>query len=235
MSVLDPAVVGRVVDGMVKACRECNCSLIGGETAELPGTYPEDEYELVGCMVGLVDAHNIVDGRSITAGDVVIGLSSTGLHTNGYSLARKVLLELRGFSLSDRVAELKMTVGDALLAPHRCYTTAVLPLVEQGLIKGIAHITGGGLPGNVCRILPSGLGMAIKRDSWEIPRVFGVIQREGEVDESEMYQTFNMGLGLVLVCSLENSRQLEQSLSASGEKVWRVGEVVESEDAFKLI
>jgi phosphoribosylformylglycinamidine cyclo-ligase len=234
MSVLDSAVVGKIVDGMVKACVECGCSLIGGETAELPETYPEDEYELVGCMIGLVDSDHIVDGKSIAAGDVVIGLPSSGLHTNGYSLARKVLLEMRGFALNDRLGELKTTVGDALVATHRCYVPAVYPLLQDGLVKGIAHITGGGLPGNVCRILPNGLGMAFKRSSWEVPAIFRVIQREGEVAEDEMYQTFNMGIGLVLVTSGANSEELVKRISAAGEKSWIVGEVVESDKPFTL-
>jgi phosphoribosylformylglycinamidine cyclo-ligase len=235
MSVLDSAIVGKIVDGMVKACKQCGCSLVGGETAELPETYPDDEYELVGCMIGVVERDHIVDGSSIVAGDVLIGLPSTGLHTNGYSLARKVLLELRGFSLSDRLGELKTTVGDALVAPHRCYVPAVLPLLEAGLVKGIAHITGGGLPGNVNRILPKGLGMTFRKSSWDVPPIFGVIQREGEVNEDEMYQTFNMGIGLVLVTGAKNSEEMENKIAAAGERCWTVGEVVESDKPFALI
>lgn len=232
MSVLDPDIVGEVVDGMVKACGECGCSIVGGETAELPDTYPPNEYDLVGCMVGVVDKDKIVDGRSIAAGDVVLGLPSTGLHTNGYSLARKVLLESRGFSLDDRPDGLGTSVGDALLAPHRSYVSSVLPLVERRLVKGIAHITGGGLPGNVRRILPEGTGLSLRRGSWEVPPVFTVIQREGNVDEGEMYRTFNMGIGLVLVVGAREAEAVERSLEEAGERHWRVGEVVESTKHF---
>jgi phosphoribosylformylglycinamidine cyclo-ligase len=234
MSTLDSAVVGKIVDGMVRACRECGCSLVGGETAELPETYPQDEYDLVGCMIGIVNAEDIVDGKSITPGDVVIGLPSTGLHTNGYSLARKALLDLRGFALSDRLGELKTTVGDALLAPHRCYVPTVRPLLESRLIKGIAHITGGGLPGNVDRILPKGLGVEIERSSWEIPPIFEVIRREGDVNEDEMYRTFNMGLGLVLVTARDDADRAMDAIAALGEESRRVGGVVESDKAFTL-
>ncbi len=235
MSVLDPAVVEKVVDGMVKACVECGCALIGGETAELPGTYPQDEYELVACMLGVVERSKIVDGRSIVPGDVAVGLPSTGLHTNGYSLARKVLLEVRGFSLNDRLSELRTTVGAALLAPHRQYVRSVLPLVEAGLVKGIAHITGGGLPGNVSRILPEGAGLAVRRGAWEIPAIFKVIQREGEVAEDEMFRTFNMGVGLLLISDEANEADLVRVLKQAGERCWKIGEVIRSEETFKLI
>lgn len=234
MSVLDSDVVGMVVDGMVKACGECGCALIGGETAELPDTYPPDEYDLVGCMVGVVDQGRIVDGSSIVAGDLVIGLPSTGLHTNGYSLARKVLLELRGFGLNDRLAELRTTVGDALLAPHRPYVRSVLPLVNRGLVKGIAHITGGGLPGNVGRILPDGLGVSIHRGTWDITPIFATIQREGDVREEEMYRTFNMGLGLVLLVDASQADTVAKCLDGTGEKHWTVGEVIASAEPFSL-
>lgn len=235
MSVLDPEVVGAVVDGMVKACGECGCSIVGGETAELPGTYPPGEYDLVGCMVGVVDKGNIVDGGAIAPGDAVIGIASTGLHTNGFSLARKALLELRGFALEDRVDELGATVGDALLAPHKPYVGAVLPLVDKKLLKGIAHITGGGLPGNIKRILPGGVGVSLRRGSWTIPPIFTVIEREGGVDEKEMFRTFNMGLGLVLIVGSGDADAVCKSLRKSGEEHWIVGEVVESEKPFLLI
>jgi phosphoribosylformylglycinamidine cyclo-ligase len=235
MSVLDPDVIAGVVDGMVKACGECGCSIVGGETAELPDTYPPGEYDLVGCMVGMVDKSKIVDGSSIAAGNIVLGLPSTGLHTNGYSLARKVLLDVGGYALKDSLDELGTTVGDALLAPHRPYVSAVLPLVQQGLLKGIAHITGGGLPGNVRRILPEGTGVSIRRGSWEVPPIFTVIQREGSVDEVEMYRTFNMGLGLVLVVGADEAAAVSRSLDEAGERHWKVGEVVESSEPFVLV
>jgi phosphoribosylformylglycinamidine cyclo-ligase len=235
MSALDPGVVEQVVDGMVRACVECGCALIGGETAELPGTYPDAEYELVACMLGVVDESKIVDGASIAPGDVAIGLPSSGLHTNGYSLARKVLLELRGFSLEDRLSELGTTVGAALLAPHRQYVRPVLPLVDAGLVKGIAHITGGGLPGNVSRILPEGTGLAVRRGSWETPAVFKVIQREGEVAEGEMFRTFNMGIGLVLIVDAAKADDVARSLEGAGERSWRIGEVVQGAGEFELI
>jgi phosphoribosylformylglycinamidine cyclo-ligase len=235
MSKLDPDVIGHIVDGMVKACGECGCSIVGGETAELPDTYPPGEYDLVGCMVGLVDRDKIVDGGSIVAGDVVIGLGSTGLHTNGYSLARKVLLETRGFALQDRHGELGCTVGDALLAPHKPYVRSVLPLVDRRSLKGIAHITGGGLPGNIRRITPEGVGVSLRRGSWKVPPIFTVIQREGHVEEAEMFRTFNMGLGLVLVVGAGEADSVSRSLSDCGEEHWVVGEVVASDEPFDLV
>lgn len=235
MSVLDYGVVEKLVEGMVAACHECGCALVGGETAELPGTYPEGEYEVVGCMVGVVDAGEIVDGRSIVAGDVAIGLPSTGLHTNGYSLARKVLLEVRGFGLDERLSELRTTVGDALIAPHRPYVRAVSPLLRKGLVKGIAHITGGGIPGNVCRILPKGLGVSMRKGSWEVPPIFKVIQREGDVGEEEMFKTFNMGIGLILIVSPGNADSVARALDEANEGYCIAGEVVESAEAFHLI
>jgi phosphoribosylformylglycinamidine cyclo-ligase len=234
MSVLDPDVVGAVMDGMVRACGECGCSIVGGETAELPDTYPPGEYDLVGCMVGVVDKDLIVDGSSIGAGDVVIGLASTGLHTNGYSLARKVLIELRGYALHDRHAELGETVGDALLAPHKPYVKAVLPLVEKKLLKGIAHITGGGVPGNIKRILPKGTGVSLKRNSWKMPPIFPLIQSEGDVEEAEMFRTFNMGFGLVLVVGARHAAEVLRSLEDAGEEHWKVGEVIKSDRPFVL-
>jgi phosphoribosylformylglycinamidine cyclo-ligase len=234
-SALDPRVIDKVADGMVKACLECGCALIGGETAELPGTYPEGEYELVACMLGVVDESKIVDGSTIVPGDVAIGLPSSGLHTNGYSLARKVLLELRGFALDERLAELRATVGEALLAPHRQYVRPVLPLVDAGLVKGIAHITGGGLPGNVSRILPKGTGLAVKRGAWEVPPIFRVIEREGEVAEDEMFRTFNMGVGLVLIVDAERAGDVARELEAVGEQCRRIGEVIRGADVFQLI
>jgi phosphoribosylformylglycinamidine cyclo-ligase len=234
-SALDPAVVEKIVDGMVRACVECGCALIGGETAELPGTYPDGEYELVACMLGVVDEKKIVDGASIAPGDVAIGLPSSGLHTNGYSLARKVLLELAGFSLGDTLSDLGTTVGAALVAPHRQYVRPVLPLVEAGLVKGIAHITGGGLPGNVSRILPEGTGLALRRGAWEIPPIFNVIQREGGVAEDEMFRTFNMGVGLVLIVEADRAGDVERAVEGAGERCWRIGEVMRGAAAFELI
>ncbi len=234
MSVLDPAVVEKVIDGIVKACIENECALIGGETAELPDTYPENEYELVGCMIGIVDGAKMVNGATIAPGDVVVGLGSSGLHTNGYSLARKVLLDLRGYALTDRVAELRATVGDALLAPHKSYVRSVLPLVDRGLIKGIAHITGGGIPGNVSRVLPKGMGVTLRRDAWEVPPIFKVIQREGGVSEDEMYRTFNMGLGLMLIVGPAEADAVVGFLAEAKEEHWKVGEVVEHDAGFRL-
>jgi phosphoribosylformylglycinamidine cyclo-ligase len=194
---LDVEIAEQVIVGIVAACRENGCALIGGETAELPSLYADGDYDLAGTIVGIVEKDALLDGRNISDGDVLIGLRSSGLHTNGYSLARKVLLER--FRLDEYLPELDAPLGSALLEIHRSYLKSVLPLVERKLLCGIAHITGGGIVGNTRRILPKGLALAIEWGSWEIPPIFGLIQRCGNVSDEEMRRVFNLGIGMVLV------------------------------------
>jgi len=198
---LSPTVAEQVVRGIAGACRENGCALIGGETAEMPGFYAAGEYDLAGFIVGIVDRERIVDGRTIAPGDAVIGLPSAGLHTNGYSLARRVLFELSGFTPDTFVTELGQTVGDALLAPHLSYLAAVRPALAGGLINGMAHITGGGITENMPRVLPEGCRAAIESGTWNVPPIFGLLQQRGDIPTEEMFRTFNMGIGLVVICA----------------------------------
>ena len=198
---LEPDVTASVVEGMARACKENGCVLLGGETAEMPDFYPAGEYDLAGFIVGIVDKAKVIDGKSIEPGDVVLGLPSTGLQTNGYSLARKLFFEVGGYKVDSYVDELGTTVGEALLATHSSFLPQLGPLLDTGMIKGLAHITGGGFLENIPRILPDGVSVEIKRGSWPEPPIFGLMQKLGNVSESEMFRTFNMGIGMVMVCS----------------------------------
>jgi len=204
---------------------EFGCPLIGGETAEMPGTYAEDDYDLAGFIVGVVERERALP-RGVREGDVLLGLPSTGLHTNGYSLARKVLLERLGHRVDTHLAELGTTVGRALLAPHRSYLAALEPLLERDKVRALAHITGGGFPGNIPRVLPEGLGASLRRGSWEVPPLFRLIQRGGGVPDEEMERTFNMGLGMIVVVSPGDLHEVEHSLERRGEASFVVGSVV---------
>jgi phosphoribosylformylglycinamidine cyclo-ligase len=198
---LQPDVAEQVVEGLARACRDNGCALLGGETAEMPGFYADGEYDLAGFIVGAVDGSLLIDGRSIALGDVLIGLPSTGLHTNGYSLARRIVFEKAGLAVDSTIDGLDGTVGGILLTPHRSYLHAVYPLVAKGAIKGMAHITGGGITDNLPRILPAGVAARINRASWNVPPLFQWLQRVGEVPERDLFRTFNMGVGLILVCT----------------------------------
>ena len=196
-----PAVAEQVVDGLARACRENGCALLGGETAEMPGFYADGEYDLAGFIVGVVDGEVLVDGRSIAAGDLLVGLPSSGLHTNGYSLARRIVFDHLQLPVDAQVDVLGGTVGEVLLTPHRSYLHSVYPLVAKGAIKGMAHITGGGITDNLPRVLPSGIAARIDRASWPVPPVFTWLQQSGDVPMDDMFRTFNMGIGLILVCT----------------------------------
>ena len=209
MGKLAPDRVEAIVQGLANACQEVGCALIGGETAEMPGLYAEGDYDLAGFIIGAVDKDNIIDGRTITVGDIAIGLTSSGLHTNGYSLARKVFGDTAE-KLNKHYPELGRTIGEALLEPHRCYSRQLKPLLP--LIKGMAHITGGGLTGNVPRILPEGLTAQFDSKSWAVPPIFQLIQRQGDVDKDEMFRVFNMGIGMVLICSPDSVEQITRQL-----------------------
>ena len=220
---LKPHVAEAIIDGMVKACRENECSLVGGETAEMPGFYREDEYDLAGMIVGVVDKAEIFDGRKVKAGDLLIGLPSTGLHTNGYSLARSVLFER--FEVDDFVEELGMRLGEALLAVHRSYRAAIDLASRMPATHAFAHITGGGIEGNTKRVIPAGLMIEIDWKAWKRPPVFQLIQTLGNVPDDDMRRTFNLGIGLVIVASASGVDQMMSALRSAGEQPIVVGGV----------
>jgi phosphoribosylformylglycinamidine cyclo-ligase len=226
LGTMDPDRVEQIVAGFARGCAEFGCPLLGGETAEMPGTYAPGDYDLAGFIVGVVERARALTGVSVREGDLLLGLPSAGLHTNGYSLARKVLLEAMGLDLRTHVPELGTTVGDALLAPHRSYLAALEPLLERGKIRALVHVTGGGFPGNLPRVLPEGLGARLQRGSWEVPALFHLIQSGGQVPEGEMYRTFNMGVGMVVMLAPENLPEVEHSLNRRGERSFLIGRVV---------
>lgn len=213
----------QVILGFVKACKENRCALVGGETAEMPGLFAERDFDIAGTIVGVVDEKKIINGKSIRKGDVLIGLPSTGLHTNGYSLARRVLL--MEFSLNDQFAELGCTIGESLLSVHRSYLHAVVPLLSKRTIKGMSHITGGGIEGNTMRIIPKGLGLTIDWTSWERPPIFKLIQKVGDVPESDMRRTFNLGIGLILILGPRETDKTLRALHAMKESPFVIGHV----------
>jgi phosphoribosylformylglycinamidine cyclo-ligase len=223
---LSPDVVASVVEGVTNGCRENGCVLLGGETAEMPGFYQDGEYDIAGFIVGVVDRNKIIDGKTIAAGDVLLALPSAGLHTNGYSLARKLFFEVAGYKPDTHVPELGMTAGEALLLPHLSYLKPLDGLLDTGLIKGLAHITGGGLTDNIPRILPEGTAVKIKKDSWRKPSLFELMRRLGNVSEPEMYRTFNVGVGMVIVCSATDAEAIASHLQNEGETVYEIGNVV---------
>ena len=212
-----PAVAEQVVSGIARGCRENGCALLGGETAEMPGFYADGEYDIAGFIVGVVERSKVIDGRSIVPGDVLIGLPSAGLHTNGYSLARRVLFETAGWAADTFVAELGSTVGEALLAPHRSYLPLVQPLLARQSLKGLAHITGGGITENLPRVLPEGCSAEIDLRAWNVPAVFRLLQERGEIARDEMFRAFNMGIGLILVCPPREAERVINTLARTGE------------------
>jgi len=224
---LSPDVFEEIIKGMVVECKEAGVSLTGGETAEMPGVYAQGEHDIVGCILGIVEKSKIIDGKNIKPGDKVIGLTSNGLHTNGYSLARKVLFEVKNYKIDDQPDGLEMSVGEALLLPHTNYTQHVLPILDK--IKGMAHITGGGLLENIPRVLPEGVAVNIKKGSWPVLPIFTLIQESGQVEEREMYRAFNMGVGLVLVVD-QNTE-----LKFKGVESYEIGEVVEGDKQVNLV
>jgi phosphoribosylformylglycinamidine cyclo-ligase len=229
MGKLMPEKVETIVKGLAKACQEVGCALIGGETGEMPGLYATaEDYDLVGFIIGVVEKDKIIMGKTIAVGDAVLGLPSSGLHTNGYSLARKILGETKK-SLDVYYPELGRTLGEALLEPHRCYYRQLKPLLPY--IKGLAHITGSGLIGNVPRVLPEGMAAQFNSQAWTVPPIFQLIQKRGDVDRREMYRVFNMGLGMVLVCSPEKVARLTRALPEAR----IIGEVVPQKGRARVI
>lgn len=224
MGRLVPAVVEEVVEGAAEGCRALGVPILGGETAEMPGVYVADAYDVVGIMMGLAPPEELITGSTIEPGDRLIGLASSGLHTNGYSLVRRVLEET-GIRLDERPSDLESTVADALLAPHRCYAPAVLSLFDRVRPKGIAHITGGGLSDNLIRILPEGCRARLER-SWPEPPIFGFLRRAGNIPEDDMISTFNLGIGMVLVTAPRDAGSAIAHLEASGIPAFQIGEIM---------
>jgi phosphoribosylformylglycinamidine cyclo-ligase len=228
---LSPRVAEEVVKGMARACRDNSCALLGGETAEMPGFYADGEYDVAGFIVGVVDRSRLIDGHSVAAGDVLVGVPSSGLHTNGYSLARRIVFDHLGLTVDSPVPELGRPVGEALLEPHRSYLSVVRPVLETGQIKAMAHITGGGITENLPRVLPGGTAAVVDTDAWEVPRLFRWLQQAGDVPWADMRRTFNMGIGLILVTALEHADPVIQTLSARGGPGARIiGEIVAGVD-----
>ncbi len=232
---LDPAQGAAIVAGIAEGCRQAGCALIGGETAEMPGFYTAEEYDLAGFTVGVVDRERIIDGSSISVGDTLIGLASTGLHSNGYSLARKVLFDRMGLGINDIIPETGRSVADELLAPTRIYVKSILNLLRDFSIHGIAHITGGGLPENVPRILPKGCMARIRTSAWEMPPIFKLLQRGGNIQESELYRTFNCGIGMVLAVPTVDSVDILDRLRALGESAMIIGEITRCESGQECV
>ncbi|BFU95904.1 MAG: phosphoribosylaminoimidazole synthetase [Nitrospira sp.] len=215
-----------VIEGIAEGCRQAGCALIGGETAEMPSFYPDGEYDLAGFAVGVVDRPKLIDGKSILPGDVVIGLASTGLHSNGYSLVRRILFDKAKLTVDSRVAELDHPLGEVLLTPTRIYAKQVLTLASEQPVKGIVHVTGGGITENLPRVLPDGMRARIYRKSWPVPPVFDLLKRLGQVDREEMYRVFNMGIGLILVAPASSAPALVKRASVLGDRGWVIGEIV---------
>jgi phosphoribosylformylglycinamidine cyclo-ligase len=226
---LDPEIAEKVVEGLAEACKHNGCALIGGETAEMPGFYPEGEYDLAGFIVGVVEREKIVTGKTIEIGDIVLGLASNGLHTNGYSLARKLLFEVGHYTPETYVNELKGKVGNELMRTHKSYWPAIKRLVDGECISAMAHITGGGITENLPRVLPRGVAAVIEMGSWQIPPIFDHLQHLGNVSQEEMMRTFNMGIGMVLVIPSSKFKKAQSVLERAGEKPFTIGRIVKGD------
>jgi phosphoribosylformylglycinamidine cyclo-ligase len=229
---LEPDMITSVVAGLAKACHENRCALIGGETAEMPGLYQHGDFDLAGTIVGIVERDAVIDGSSIVAGDVIFALPSNGLHTNGYSLVRRIV-EKSGLKLGARVEALGSSLGDELLRVHRSYLDAVMAINQRAPVKGLAHITGGGIVENLPRILPAGTGARIHKGTWPVLPIFELIAREGDVVEGEMYRVFNMGAGMLVVVSAKDAASIAERVE--GLTVYRVGEIVTGDGAVQLV
>ncbi|WCK55023.1 phosphoribosylformylglycinamidine cyclo-ligase [Aneurinibacillus sp. Ricciae_BoGa-3] len=221
-----PERIEAIVKGIADGCEQAGCALIGGETAEMPGMYQTDEYDIAGFSVGAADRDQIIDGKTIEPGDVLIGMASSGIHSNGFSLVRKVLLEDAGLSLEDEVEQLESRLGDVLLTPTRIYVKACLKLMEQVKVKGFVHITGGGFYDNIPRVLPADVSARVEFGSWPVPPVFSLIQDKGSISMADMFRTFNMGIGMIAVVKNEDTVEAIRILEAAGEKAYLLGRIV---------
>lgn len=226
---LEPEQVAQVVEGVAEGCRQAGCALIGGETAEMPGFYTPGEYDVAGFTVGIVDKKKMIDGSTIKEGDVVLGLPSSGLHSNGYSLARKVMFEKAGYKPEDKVELLGTTVGEAMLKPTRIYVKSVLGMLEEAEVKGMAHITGGGFLENIPRVLPDDVDVVIEEGAWPVPPIFSLIESIGNIEKKEMYRTFNMGIGYVIICDQANAMKICDYFTKIQEEVYLIGMVTKGE------
>jgi phosphoribosylformylglycinamidine cyclo-ligase len=226
-----------VLRGIAEGCREANCALIGGETAEMPGFYRKGEYDMAGFAVGIVEKKRIIDGSEIRKGDLIIGLASQGLHSNGYSLARNLFFHIKEYSIRKKIPELGSTLGDELLRPTRIYVRSILKLTDRYRVRGMAHITGGGLTENVPRIIGRGTGLKaiIEKGSWPVQDIFTLIQREGKVPEDEMFRTFNMGIGYVLIVRERESQKIMRRLKSLGEKAYVIGYIDKGRKGVKYL
>jgi len=233
--ILAPETIVSVVAGVACGCRENGCVLLGGETAEMPGFYATGEYDIAGFIVGVVERAHVIDGSRIMVGDTVLALPSVGLHTNGYSLARKLFFEVAGYKIDKHLDELDMTVSAALLAPHPSYLDVLEGIIDQGMIKGLAHITGGGLLENIPRILPEGINVEIARGSWPMLPIFSLMRGLGQVSEEEMYRTFNMGIGMIIICASSAASFIKAHIAARGTICYEVGRAVPGTREVKLI
>jgi phosphoribosylformylglycinamidine cyclo-ligase len=225
MGKLEPNVVEQLVDGMSRSCRKAGCALIGGETAEMPGFYAPGEYDLAGFIVGAVERKNILTGKGVKPGDTLIGLPSAGLHTNGYSLARKLVFDVAKLKNDTYVAEVGNKIGAELLKPHVCYAPALKNILAKGWASALAHITGGGIPGNLPRVLPSGVKAVIDLESWPIPSIFKYLAKVGEIDTDELLQAFNMGIGMIVIVPSAYVKEAEADLKRRREKFYRIGRI----------
>jgi phosphoribosylformylglycinamidine cyclo-ligase len=226
---LQPEVAEKVVEGLATACKSNGCALIGGETAEMPGFYPNGEYDLAGFIVGVVERERIITGKTVEAGDIILGLPSNGLHTNGYSLARKLLFEVAGYTLDTYVNELKGKVGNELLRTHKSYWPIIRKLLAADCVSALAHITGGGITENLPRVLPKGVAAVIEVGSWPVQPIFEHLQKLGNVPQDEMLRTFNMGLGMLLVIPSQKFKKAQSVLERAGEKAHTVGRIVKGD------
>lgn len=232
---LSPFVIKEIIKGLVRGCKKNGCALIGGETAEMPGFYKKDEYDLAGCIVGITEKADIVNGENIKPTDQIIGLASNGLHTNGYSLARKVIFGLKKLKVNDYIPELKNTIGNQLLKTHKCYARPVQNLLDKYEIKGMAHITGGGIAGNLVRILPENSKAIIHTNRWKTPEIFRLIQKWGNIQQDEMFKVFNMGIGYILITPKKDTEKILGELARFKEKTYLIGEMVKGKKEVKLI
>jgi phosphoribosylformylglycinamidine cyclo-ligase len=226
---IEPEITEKVIEGLAEACKHNGCALIGGETAEMPGFYPDGEYDLAGFIVGAVERERIITGKTVEVGDVILGLASNGLHTNGYALARKLLFEVGKYTLDSYVNELKGKVGNELLRTHKSYWPAVKRLVDGECVSAMAHITGGGITENLPRVLPRGVAAVIEMGSWQIPPIFEHLQQLGNVPQEEMFRTFNMGLGMLLVVPSKKFKKAQTVLERAGEKAFTIGRIVKGD------
>ena len=221
--------VADIVKGIAEGCKQSGASLIGGETAEMPGFYSDDEYDIAGFTVGIVEKEKIIDGSKIKEGDVLIGLPSTGIHSNGYSLVRKLFFDVLSMNVSDHVEELGMTLGEALIMPTKIYVKEILEILANHSVNGMVHVTGGGFTENIPRVLPEGLGADIAMGSWEMNPLFPLIQEKGNIDESEMFKTFNMGIGFILAVDPSEADAMMETIEKTGEKAYKIGTVTKGE------